>query len=73
MRIAFISLGLWFIIYHKAIGTKAVPYQQRLWKSFHFKEQLGPTTEKLCQLIYLIMGLLFLMFGILGLFQIIKG
>ena len=70
--VIFILMGLWFAIYHKSLGTKTAYYQQRFWELFHFRTSFSEGTINVIQIMFLIIGVAFLIFGLLSLFHIIR-
>jgi len=70
--IIFISLGLWFTTCFKNVGSEAVRYQQKLW-SFLTRRPVNFSegTIKFYKIGYLVVGILFIAFGLLTIFKII--
>jgi uncharacterized Tic20 family protein len=63
-----IAIGLWFAIFHKSLGSNAI-YQRE--KSKYFKINVTERTEKNFQFAFLIAGVIFILIGILVLFNVI--
>ena len=62
--IIFIIIGLWFAIYHKNLGNKTSQFYYRL---FHIK-----FSEKGYEILFLVCGVSFFIFGLLSVFYIIR-
>ncbi len=67
-----IVIGVILAIYHKSLGIKAAYYNQRFLKLFHIQIEFSEETIKGIQIMFLIIGISFIIFGILAIFQIIK-
>ncbi len=62
--IVFIIMGLCFVIYHKQLGHKTFDFYYRL---LHIN-----LSEKGYQIVFLVCGMVFAIFGLLSLLQIIR-
>jgi len=67
-----VIMGLGLIIYHKSLGTKTAYYQQRFWDLFHFRTSFSEGTINAIQIMFLIIGISFIIFGLLTVFQVIR-
>jgi hypothetical protein len=70
--IFFTVLGLGFAIFYKFVGSKAAYSQQKFWSLFHFRIEFTETDIKRFQIGFLIIGLAFIVFGLLTIFQAIR-
>ena len=68
----FIIMGLCFAIYHKFLGTRTAYYQQKFWDLFHFRASFSEGTINAIQIMFLIIGIFFIIFGLVLLFHIIR-
>ncbi len=61
-----VAFGLWFALFHKTLGERAAKYQQKFWRA-----DFGEKTIRGIQISFLMVGLFFILFGLLSLFKIL--
>ena len=72
IAVIFICLGLLFAIFHRFMATKAIYYQRPFRSLLPGKKEADPTEIKVTTFVFLIAGLLFVLFGVLTLFKVIR-
>ncbi len=65
-------LGLGFAIFHKFVGSSAAYSQQKFWSLFRFRIEFTEIDIKRFQIGFLIIGIAFIAFGLLTIFQAIR-
>ncbi len=72
MGIFFICMGLLAAIFHRFMATKAIQSQRPLRSLLPGRKEAGPTEIRVTNVAFLIVGLLFVLIGVLTLFMVIS-
>jgi len=70
--VVIILVGIGFTIYHKPLGIKAGYYNPKFMKLFHIQIEFSEATIRGIQIMFLIIGIFFVIFGFLSIFHVIK-